>query len=153
MTSTVLSMNDNCQIYHLFNNKLYTNTDTNNISVAMKIFDDLIKEDVNSTTECLIAEFPDMIKEIESTKFNLRECKKEFKFFNELSSKLKFVIDFIEQYTIDVAKISVLLVNLKIAYNNLRTIADKFEDYIDVIEARREIKKGNTLTIEQIFSA
>ena len=51
----------------------------------------------------------------------------------------------------DFEKLIKKIENTKFTLSESRTLAEKFEDYVDVLTAKEDIKNGDVLTIDEVF--
>jgi hypothetical protein len=151
MTSAALNMFDDCNIFHLFNSKKETGTNKISALKSMSLFEALLSKDIVLMTEQTIDQIPETIKEIENTEFSLKDCKSNLKKFTNAYNMTNDLISFINKFEMDEPIISQLLKNLEIICNKIVEIVEKFEDYISVIQARKEIENGDLLTFDEVF--
>ncbi len=147
MATSISERYNDCQMFHLFNSN--ENIDINKFSTAKRIFS-VVDDNFLPVIKDLIKTLPQFITEIEDTEYPLDECESQLKKLKSIILSIDAIIQLMGSFKMDSRDI-IIFDSLKKIKSFVQIAITKFDDYIDVIESRKNIKGGHTYSLEAAF--
>jgi hypothetical protein len=149
MSSGTLLDNYYKQLYQLFG--LEKEVDINKSITVHSIINLVSKKNVLQLTDELNSRFPEILGLVESTKFSIKDSEKIRSAYGNILKTSHYIISLLNSNKSDEPDIRKLKKNIEQINLNAQFIVDKFQLYIDVYKAYKDISIGSFMSFEDAF--